>query len=283
MKNKLTIAIQKKGRLATESLNLFKQAGFNFEITERSLKVGVRNFDLEILLLRSSDIPEIVANGIAEVGITGQNTAAEKGYPVNELTTLGFGKCELSFAYPENESDRSINGKRIATSYPQILRRYLQTENLKAQIVDLSGSVEIAPKLEIADLICDLVSTGSTLRSNGLTKGEVIFKSQAVIIANQSIPKEKIELLDKLLLRIESVLAAKKYKYIVMNAQRSNLEKIENCIHGLKKPTVSSLADSNLVSIAAVVEEDYFWSTIEKLKAAGASDILVLPIEKMIL
>ena len=283
MTTKLTIALQKKGRLASDSLELFKQAGLNFEITERSLKVEVRNLDIEILLLRSSDIPEIVANGVAEIGITGQNTAAEKGYPVNELVTLGFGKCALSFAFPENETDRSIDGKRIATSYPQILKQHLQKENIKAQIVSLSGSVEIAPKLNIADLICDLVSTGSTLRSNGLIQGEIIFKSQAVIIANQTIAKEKAVILDKLLLRIKSVLAAKKYKYIVMNAERSDLEKIENCIHGLKKPTVSSLADSSLVSIASVVEEDYFWSTIEKLKSAGAFDILVLPIEKMIL
>jgi len=283
MTTKLTLALQKSGRLAEDSLKLLKQAGLCFEITERSLKVNVSNFDLEILLLRSSDIPEIVADGAADIGITGQNTVAEKGYSVTEIQSLGFGKCALSLAFPEKEEDYSLDGKRIATSYPGILNEYLRQNDTQAQVVDLSGSVELAPRLKIADCICDLVSTGSTLRSNGLKQGKVVFESQAVIIGNKSISNEKRELLDKLLLRINAVLTAQKYKYIVMNAERKNLPKIETCIPGLKNPTVSSLADSDFVSIASVVEEDVFWCTIENLKKAGATGILVLPIEKMIL
>ncbi len=283
MTSKLTLALQKKGRLSDDSLNLLRQAGLSFEMTERSLKVSVRNFDLEILLLRSSDIPEIVADGVADIGITGQNIVEEEGYPVSEIEKLGFGKCSLSLAFPENESDLSLANKRIATSYPVILQQYLDQKNIDAQIVPLSGSVEIAPKLKIADCICDLVSTGSTLRSNGLKQGDVIFESQAVIIGNENLSDEKKELLEKLLLRIKAVLTAKKNKYIIMNAERKNLPQIEACIPGLKRPTVSSLMDEDFISVASVVEEDFFWSTIEKLKKAGASDILVLPIEKMIL
>ena len=283
MTTKLTLALQKQGRLSTDSLNLLKQAGLVFETTERSLKVSVQNFDLEILLLRSNDIPEIVADGVADIGITGQNTIAEKGYEVKELEKLGFGACSLCLAYPESETNESLEGKRVATSYPVLLQKYFDQQGVNAQVVDLSGSVELAPRLKIADCICDLVSTGSTLRSNGLRKGECIFESQAVLIQNKAIPKDKTLLLEKLLLRIKAVLTAKRYKYIVMNAEKSNLQKIQACIPGLKRPTVSELSDTNYVSIASVVEEDFFWSTIEKLKGAGASGILVLPIEKMVL
>ena len=279
----LTLALQKKGRLSIDSLSLLRQAGLIFETTERSLKVSVQNFALEILLLRSNDIPEIVADGVADIGISGQNTIAEKGYQVREVEKLGFGACELCLAYPEGVENPNLEGKSIATSYPRLLQKYFDQQQIQAQIVPLSGSVELAPRLNIADGICDLISSGSTLRSNGLRKGGCIFSSQAVLIANQAIPEPKRLLLEKLLLRIRAVLTAKKYKYIVMNAKKSNLQKIQTCVPGLKKPTISELTDPNYVSIASVVEEDTFWSTIEQLKAAGASGILVLPIEKMVL
>ena len=282
MTPRLTLALQKKGRLSTDSFALLRQAGLIFEITARSLKVSVQNFELEILLLRSGDIPEIVANGVADIGISGQNTIAEKGYRVRELEKLGFGACQLCLAYPEGIENPCLEGKRIATSYPRLLQKYFDQRNINAAIIPLSGSVELAPRLKIADGVCDLISSGSTLRSNGLRQGECIFSSQAVLMANQSIPKDKTLLLEKLLLRIRAVLTAKKYKYVVMNAEKSNLQKIQTCVPGLKKPTVSELADPNYVSMASVVEEDTFWSTIEQLKAAGASGILVLPIEKMV-
>ena len=280
---KLTLALQKKGRLANESIALLTQAGFDFEKTEQSLKVSVNNFELELLFLRSKDIVEIVSDGIADIGISGQNVVEEMGYTVKNLGLLGFGACELCMAFREGETDFSLEGKRIATSYPNLLQQYLERENINAQIVELSGSVELAPRLKIADCICDLVSSGATLRNNGLRKGTVVFESQAMLIGNGNLSSEKQMLLDKLLLRLRSVLTAKKYKYVVMNAEKSNVQQIQTCIPGLKKPTVSELADTDFVSIASVVEEDFFWSTIEQLKDAGASGILVLPIEKMIL
>lgn len=283
MPNRLTLALQKKGRLAEDGFALLKKAGLSFGITDRSLKVEVRNFPLDLLLLRSSDIPEIVAQGIADIGITGQNYVAEYETPVRELVRLGFGRCTLCLAYPENVDDKKLPGKRIATSYPNLLASYLSEKDIRARPVTLAGSIELAPKLGLADLICDLVSTGSTLRSNGLTRGEEIFKSEAVIVGNDQLDASRQILLDKLLMRVNAVLSARKYRYVVMNAARRDVPEIEKCIPSLKKPTISSLADSGLVSIASVIEEDTFWSTIESLKSAGASGIVVLPIEKMVL
>ncbi|MCK5460973.1 ATP phosphoribosyltransferase [Candidatus Gracilibacteria bacterium] len=281
---KLTLAIQKTGRLAEDSLELLRKSGFKFEITDRSLTFSINNFPLEIIFLRADDIPEIVADRVADIGICGQNTVEEKGYKVRELEALGFGKCSLCMAYPEKQKKVSLSGKRIATSYPRLLGKFLKKQKISADIVDLSGSVELSPKLNIADCICDLVSTGSTLKNNGLVKGETIFKSEAVFISNDQISTEKQALLDKLLFRIRAVLTARKYKYIIMNAPRKNLNEIQKCIPGLKKPTIASLfADTDYVSVASVVEEDFFWTTIERLKEVGASGIIILPIEKMIL
>jgi ATP phosphoribosyltransferase len=283
MKTKLILAIQKKGRLSSDSFNLLEKSGLRFEASERNLKIEVDNFSLEILLLRAGDIPEIVSDGIADIGIVGQNIVAEKGYNIQEIEQLGFGKCSLNLAYSENEKDTKLQGKRIATSYPNLLKKYLNQEKIDAQVVELSGSVELAPRLKISDLICDLVSTGSTLRNNGLKKGENIFNSQAVIVKNNSISEEKQKILDKLLLRIKAVLAARNCKYIIMNAKKEDLPGIKNCISNSKKLTISPLADSKLLSIALVVEESSSWAIIEELKIAGAFDILVFPIEKMII
>ncbi len=283
MATRLTLAVPKKGRLSQDTFALLKKAGLSFRITDRSLKAEVRNFPLDLLLLRTADIPGIVAENIAEIGITGQNDVAEYNYPVRTLVPLGFGRCSLCLAFPDGDIGADLNGKRIATSYPNLLSTYLNDIDIDAQPVKLAGSIELAPKLGIADLICDLVSTGSTLRSNGLTKGEEIFKSEAVIVGAADIDTSKQTLLDKLLLRVKAVLTAKKFRYVIMNASRGDVPDIERCIPGLKKPTISSLADTELVSIASVIEEDYFWATIEKLKSAGASGIVVLPIEKLVL
>ncbi len=283
MSTRLTLAVPKKGRLSEDTFALLKNAGLSFRITDRSLKVEVRNFPLDLLLLRTADIPRIVSENIAEIGITGQNDIAEYDYPVRPLIPLGFGRCTLCLAFPDGDNGKALNGKRIATSYPNLLRAYLSQNDIDAQAIRLAGSIELAPKLGIADLICDLVSTGSTLRSNGLTKGKEIFKSEAVIVGAENISSCKQVLLDKLLLRINAVLTAKKFRYVIMNASRNDIPEIESCIPGLKKPTISPLADSELVSIASVIEEDYFWATIENLKSAGASGIVVLPIEKLVL
>ena len=283
MSTRLTLAVPKKGRLSEDTFALLKKAGLSFRITDRSLKVEVRNFPLDLLLLRTADIPGIVAENIAEIGVTGQNDVAEYDYPVRSLLPLGFGRCSLCLAFPDGNESTEISGKRIATSYPNLLDAYLKKNGVNAQAIKLAGSIELAPKLGIADLVCDLVSTGSTLRSNGLTKGDQIFKSEAVIVGAESIDTNKQELLDKLLFRVKAVLAAKKYRYVIMNASRNVIPEIENCIPGLKKPTISPLADSEMVSIASVIEEDYFWATIENLKSAGASGIVVLPIEKLVL
>jgi len=278
----MKIAIQSKGRLSEESLALLKNAGFDFQKTARSLSATVKNFPLEILFLRAGDIPEIVANGIAEIGICGQNTLVESGYSLPERLSLGFGKCKLCIASPKYKEYSSLHNTRIATSYPRILQSYLDQENLQADLVDLSGSVEIAPKLEIADLVCDLVSTGSTLKNNGLQIRETIFHSEAVLISNPNISAEKSASLEKVIMRMESVIRAKKTKYIIMNAPKTQIEEIYMILPSLNSPTITPLSNPDMASIATVIQEDEFWETIDRLKGKGASGILVMPIEKVI-
>ena len=281
----MKIAIQSKGRLSEDSLNLLKKSGFSFQKTERSLTAKIENFPLEILFLRAGDIPEIVADGIADIGICGQNTVIESGEKINQILELGFGKCTLCLASPEYQSyDESIWKKdmRIATSYTKILQNYLDINNKKAHLFHLAGSVEIAPKLEISDMICDLVSTGSTLKVNGLKVRETIFESQAILIGNKNLSDENKTILEKILMRIQSVISAKNRKYIVMNAKKENIDKISACIPSLESPTVTALSDENMVSISSVIQENKFWETIDKLKENGASGILVMPIEKII-
>jgi len=280
----LKIAIQKSGRLSDNSFELLKKSGFEFETSKRNLSAKVNNFPLEILFFRTGDIPEIVNDSIVDIGICGENSTIEKisnkSNFIKIIERFDFGKCRLSISAPKKIN---IENKKIATSYPETLGKYLKKKKIKAEIVKLSGSVEIAPKLKLADAICDLVSTGSTLKINGLIELETILHSNAVLIANKKISEEKKEILDKFLNRIRAVIQAQKYKYILMNAPRSALKNIQKLIPGLKNPTISPLSDSDFVSIASVVEENKFWETIEKLKSCGATGILVLPIEKMIL
>ncbi len=283
MKNKLTIAIQKSGRLSEKTIELLKKSGFEIEINGRTLIGKCSNFPLEVLFLRAQNIPEIVSDEVADLGICGQDTLAESKFSnLKEIEELGFGECRLVLAGKKGVRI-SIYQKRIATSFPNILKKYLDQKKTKAEIVPFSGSVEITPNLEIADLICDLVSTGSTLRMNGLEEIETIFKSQATLISLRNFDSSKKDILDKFMMRIRATLLARNTKYIIMNAPRLALPEIRKLAPGLASPTVTSLSDYEMISIASVILEDKFWQTIEQLKTLGASGILVLPIEKMIL
>jgi len=292
MKTILKIAIQKSGRLANKTFDLLKNAGFDFEMTTRILTAKCRNFPLEILFFRAGDIPEIVSDGTADIGICGQNSVAESGLKLCEIEKLGFGKCRLSIAAPETFFSKNkpklknLNRKKIATSDARILKNFCRKNQLDVEIVELSGSVEIAPNLGIADAICDLVSTGSTLKMNGLRECFSIFESEAVLVSSgnsETFSAEKSKLLNKFLVRLRAVILAKKFKYIVFNLPRKNVEKLCEILPGLESPTISDLADKNWVSVATVAAENDFWNTVEKLKNIGAAGILVTPIEKMIL
>ncbi len=287
----LRIAVQKSGRLGEESLNLLQHAGFSFSFGSRTLLAKSKDFPMEILFLRVSDIPEMVANGTADLGIVGENTLAQN--PDTRIITienLGFGKCSICLAVPENSKIHSISdlsGRRIATSYSRILRQYLEEKKVSAEIIPMSGSVEIAPSLDIAEAIFDIVSTGSTLAEHRLKKLESVFPSQAVLIAPpepiHAKNSQKTEIITSFLFRIRSVLNAKKLKSIIMNAPKSSLAKIIDILPGLKSPTITPLATAEMMSIHAVVEEDiHFWHRLEALKEAGASGILVMPVERVI-
>jgi ATP phosphoribosyltransferase len=244
------------------------------------------NFELEIFFLRDDDIPQYVADKVADIGIVGENVLLESGYPVKVVEKLGFGKCRLSIAVSKTEQYNTIKdlqGKKIATSYPKILQQFLMENNVTAEIHRISGSVEIAPKIGLADAICDLVSSGSTLFMNELKEVETIFKSEAVLIANNQLSEEEDQLLKKLLFRIRAVRKATKYKYILLNAPNAQLDKICTLLPGMKSPTILPLADVEWSSVHSVVKEADFWNSIEQLKAYGAEGILVVPIEKMIL
>jgi ATP phosphoribosyltransferase len=250
--------------------------------------VSVRNFPLDILFLRDDDIPEYVQDGVADIGIAGENVVYEKQAKTILLEKLGFGRCSLLIAHPENNELKEIaelNGKTIATTYPKILKDYLEKNKIDAKIIELSGSVEIAPSLGVADLICDIVSTGNTLMMNKLKKSFEVFKSEAVLISSENLltDSKKKEILDDLLKRIRSALRARSSKYLMMNIPKASLEKITKIIPSLKSPTVVPLANPDLVAVHAVIPSDKFWQIIDDLKAAGASGILLLPIENMIL
>ncbi|GAB4447928.1 MAG: ATP phosphoribosyltransferase [Bacteroidia bacterium] len=282
---KLTIALQKSGRLHEDSVNLLKECGIDISSSFSKLKIEAENFPLEIFFFRDDDIPQYVEEGVADIGIVGENVLVEKRKQVNKLESLGFGKCHLSIAVPRQIDYTGVhwlNGKRIATSYKNILQEYLDTHNIKADIHEISGSVEIAPGIGLADAICDLVSTGSTLFSNGLKEVETIFHSEAVLIVHQNLNTEKQELLNKLLLRIKAVKRSKHNKYILLNAPNEKLDKICKILPGMKSPTILPLAEPGWSSVHSVVHEDKFWEIIEQLKNEGAQGILVVSIEKMI-
>ena len=283
---KLKIAIQKSGRLNEDSIRILKEAGIEFNNGLNKLKADAVNFPLEVFFLRDDDIPQYVQDGVADIGIVGENVMIEKNKEVEIVDRLGFGKCRLSIAIPKNQKYKSIkdlDGKRIATSYSTVLSKYLKKNKIKAEIHEISGSVEIAPGIGLADAVCDLVSSGSTLFANGLKEVEVILKSEAVMIANTNLSKDQKAILEKLLFRINAVKKAKKNKYILLNAPNENLDAICKILPGMKSPTILPLADKDWSSIHSVVDENEVWDIIEKLKDKGAQGILVVPIEKMIM
>lgn len=280
----LKIAIQKSGRLNEKSVELLKNCGLSFENYKSSLISPVSNFPLEILFLRDDDIPEYVQDGIADLGIVGENVINETEVNVTYLQRLGFGKCSLKIAIPnysEVQSLGDLHGKSIATSYPVILKKFLKDNKVEADIRTISGSVEISPGLGLSDAICDLVSTGGTLKSNGLRPFADVLHSEAVLIGRKG--EEENPLIVELIQRVQSVLRAKETKYVVLNIEQKNLEVIKSLLPGIKSPTVVPLAEEGWVAVHTVIPERDFWERISELKAAGAQGIVVLPIEKIIL
>jgi ATP phosphoribosyltransferase len=281
----LKIAIQKSGRLYDQSVQLLKECGIELNNGNRQLKVKAFNFPAEAYFLRDDDIPQYVSDNVADVGIVGENVVFEKDKDLNVVSKLGFGRCRLSIAVPKNMNYKEagdLNGLKIATSYTGLLQKFLDENKLTAEIHEISGSVEIAPGIGLADAICDLVSSGSTLFTNNLKEVEVILDSQAVLVANKNLNDENRKILDNLLLRINAVKAAKNNKYIMMNAPDHQLKNICALLPGMKSPTIVPLAESGWSSVQSVVNENDFWDVIEKLKGFEAQGILVVPIEKMI-
>jgi ATP phosphoribosyltransferase len=281
----LKIAIQKKGRLTEETLVLLSDCGIHIRQNSNSLKQIATGFNAEVLLLRDDDIPQYVADGVADIGIVGQNVVLNKPNAVENILNLGFGKCRLCIAVPRYTNYVNIHnlqGKRIATSYGNLVNQYLQQNNVKAEIHEISGSVEIAPSIGLADAVVDIVSSGSTLLSNGLKEVETILHSEAIIIKAPNLNSEAERLLDKLLFRINAVLKARSQKYILMNVPNQNIEAISKALPGMRSPSIMPLAKTGWSSLHSVALEDDFWNTIDQLKALGAEGILVIPIEKMI-
>jgi ATP phosphoribosyltransferase len=284
--SKLKIAIQKKGRLSENSHKLLEECGIKFSNGVDVLKTSAVNFPVEILFLRDDDIPQYVEQQVADIGILGENMVFEKKKDVVILEQLGFAHCRLSLAIPKEESFTGpgyFMNKKVATSYPRLLNDYLKENNITAEIEEISGSVEIAPGIGLADAICDIVSSGSTLMTNGLREVDTILKSQAVIIVNKNLDSQKQSILNKLLFRIRAVKNAKENKYILLNAPLDAVPHICQILPGMKSPTILPLAEKGWCSIHSVVKEDEFWERIDQLKNAGAEGILVIPIEKMIL
>ena len=285
MTENLKIAVQKKGRLYDGSMSLLKECGIDISNGNNQLRVQAANFPMEVFFLRDDDIPEYVQDAVVDIGFVGENVIVEKHKQVTSVEKLGFGKCRLSIAIPNNGALKSVadlNGQKIATSYPLILANFLKEKNIKATIHEISGSVEIAPRIGLADAICDLVSSGSTLFSNELTELQTVLKSEAVLISNKNLSVEKLRLLDKLLFRIRAVKKAKNNKYVLLNAPNDKLDAIVRLLPGMKSPTILPLAESGWSSVHSVISETDFWNIIEQLKANGAQGILIVPIEKMI-
>ncbi|MBI4646463.1 MAG: ATP phosphoribosyltransferase [Bacteroidia bacterium] len=282
--NKLKIAIQKTGRLTDKTVELLKKCGLSFELYKETLTVNCTNFPLELLMLRDDDIPNYVGNGIAQLGICGENLVLEKEADVTVLKRLNFGHCSLTIAVPNNSACKEIsnlNGKKIATSYPNILAKFLKKENIKAEVIKICGSAEISPNLGLSDAIFDLVSTGGTLKSNGLKPFYTVLQSEAVLICLPG--KENDDIISQLLFRISSVMKAEQNKYVVLNIEKENISKIIELLPGLKSPTVVPLAEEGWVALHSVIPETDFWEKINKLKDAGAQGILVISAEKMII
>ncbi|MFZ2025676.1 MAG: ATP phosphoribosyltransferase [Microgenomates group bacterium] len=282
----IKLAIQKKGRLTESTIALLRSAGLEFESYQQKLFATCRNFPLNIVYLRDDDIPDYVEKGAVDLGIVGENVLIESGSRVKKILPLPYGYCTLSLAVPkESKANKllDLRNKRIATSYTELASRYLKKNKIQAELIRINGSVEIAPALQMSDAIIDLVSSGSTMALNDLRVIEKIYESQAVLIGKKDISPTKAVLIEKLLLRLNGVLSADNYKYVMMNAPAGIVETIQTIVPGLKSPTISPLATSGWISIQTVIQEDVFWETIEKLKLAGATGILVLPVEKLII
>lgn len=283
---RLRIAIQSNGRLTDESTALLRHAGLEFEEQGRRLMAPCRNFDLDILFVRDDDIPEYAHDGVVDLGIVGLNVVRESSVDVKVIEELGYGYCSLVIAVPRSSAIRTpddLEGVRIATSYPRSLTSFLSERGLSAQVVEIHGGAEVAPALDVCDAICDLTSTGSTLRVNELRPLTTVYDSQAVLIANREAleTKERAALIQRLTKRMDSYLTARRLRYVMLNAPASSLEQIRDILPGLRSPTVIPLADPEMMAVHAAVEEEVFWEVLERLKEAGGSDILVLPVEKM--
>ena len=283
---RLKLAIQKSGRLNEDSMRLLKECGIDIGNGVNKLKADATNFPLTLFFLRDDDIPQYVEDGVADIGFVGENVVYEKAKKVEVSYELGFGKCRLSFAVRKNEDYTGpsfLTGKKIATSYPVLVQKYLDENKISAEVHEISGSVEIAPGIGLADVVCDLVSSGSTLFMNGLKEADTILNSQAVLVKHKNFSAAQQQILERLLFRMESVKKAKKNKYVLLNAPNNQLEKIIALLPGMKSPTVLPLASPGWSSVHSVIAESDFWDIIEQLKNAGAEGILVIPIEKMIL
>ncbi len=282
----IRIAIQKSGRLHQDSLSLLKRCGISIDNGKDQLKAAARNFPMEVFYLRNGDIPQYLRDGVVDLAIIGENLIIEKGEDLEVIEPLGFSKCKVSIAVPKNETFKSLedlNGKRIATSYPNTVTNFLAKNKIKAELHIINGSVEIAPNIGLADAICDIVSSGSTLFKNNLKEVVEIGRSQAVLVQAPGISSELQQTIDKLRFRIQAVLRAKQSKYILLNAPNDKIKAISAILPVLKSPTVLPLAQEGWSSLHSVINESDFWEVIDQLKAAGAEDILVCPIEKMVL
>lgn len=282
----IRLAIQKSGRLNNDSLSLLKDCGINIENGKDQLKTSATNFPVEVFFLRNGDIPQYLRDGVVDLAIVGENLLEEKGSDLEIIEKLGFSKCRVSIAFPKEVEFKSIsdlNGKRIATSYPNTVKTFLKENNINAEIHIINGSVEIAPNIGLADAICDIVSSGSTLFKNNLKEVLLIAKSQAVLVKSNELTNDQIEIVNKLLFRLKSVLRAKKSRYILLNAPNEKINAISSILPVLKSPTVLPLAQKGWSSMHSVINSEDFWEVINQLKENGAEDILVCPIEKMVL
>ena len=284
--SKLKMAIQKSGRLNADSIRLLKSCGIRIENGKDQLKVSVPNFPIEILYLRNSDIPQYLEDGVVDAAIIGENLLIEQNKKVTVLQKLGFSKCRVSLAVPKSVNTQGpsyFNGKKIATSYPNTVRKYFSERKIQPEIHVISGSVEIAPNIGLADGICDIVSSGSTLYKNGLKETDIVLKSEAVLASSTQINENKKELLNRLMFRIAAVLRAKNSRYVLMNVPNEKIEKVSSILPVLKSPTILPLAEEGWSSLHSVIDENMFWEVIDELKTAGAEDIVVTPIDKMVL
>lgn len=286
MKKKLHIAVQKSGRLHDDSLRLLKDCGISIDNGKDQLKAAAKNFPMEVFYLRNGDIPQYLRDGVIDIAIIGENLLVEKGEGIAITEKLGFSTCKVSLAIPKDdnyEGIQSLQGKKIATSYPNTVKKFLSENGVEADLHIINGSVEIAPNIGLSDAICDIVSSGSTLFKNNLKEVEVLFRSEAVLASGPSLDDEKQGLLNKLQFRIQSVLKGRRSKYILMNVPNDSIETISSILPVLKSPTIMPLAEEGWSSLHSVIDEGTFWEVIDQLKAAGAQDILVCPIEKMVL